>query len=250
MPDFDKNLFFTDGPHGRLACMTFNWQPDNKARLILAHGYSASASMSEHAKLFIEMAERAAENGIGSFLFDFSGNGLSDGYFDEMSPNKRIAELTAIIDLVRRDYSGDLFLLGLSMGGAISIHTALKRESALKGLITWSTVPSFDPKAASAHWYPSAPNAESRESPGDIFYKDRPSISIEEAYTQLGLPKLQIQGDQDFAHFESEYTAFFPKAKEPKKHVILPGGDHVFTGTAHRIKVIDETLGWMARVQA
>lgn len=245
MPNFDKNLFFTGGPNGRLACMTVNWRADNKARLILAHGYSASASMSEHAKLFSKLAEEAAKIDIGTFMFDFSGNGLSDGYFNEMSPNKRIAELTAIIDHVRSEYKGPLFLLGLSMGGAVSIHTAVQRQDVLQGLITWSAVPSFDPAAASAHWYPASPDAGFTESPGDIFYKDRPAISVADAYAKLTLPKLQIQGDQDFEHFEREYSAFYPSASEPKKHIVLPGGDHVFTRADHRAKVIEHTLAWI-----
>ena len=248
MPRFDKNLFFAQGPNGRLACMTVNWRDDNKARLILAHGYSASASMSEHAKLFSKLAEEAAKAGYGTFMFDFSGNGLSDGYFNEMSPNKRVAELSFLIDHVRETYKGPLFLVGLSMGGAVSIHTALHRQDSLQGLVTWSAVPSFDPKAPSAHWYPATPDAGFTESPGNVFYNDRPAISVADAYAQITLPKLQIQGSADFAHFEKEYTAFFPQAAEPKKHVVIEGGDHVFTNAAHRTRAIKETLEWIAEI--
>lgn len=248
MTGFDKDLFFVNGPHGRLACMRMNWRPNNKARLILAHGYSASASMSEHAKLFYKMAEEAAKAGIGTLMFDFTGNGLSDGYFESISPNKRIDELSCIIDTVRKDYSGGLFLLGLSMGGAISILTARIKQDTLKGLITWSAVPSFDPAAPSGHWYPPTPNAVSAESPGDAFYKDRPDISIAEAYAQIHIPKIQIQGDQDFEHFEREFSGFYPNAPEPKQHIVLPGGDHVFTQSGHRREVITQSLKWMTNL--
>lgn len=202
--------------------------------------------MVEHTKLFLEMAETlATQLNMGTLLADFTGNGLSDGYFNEMSPNGRIEDATFLIDHLKASFNGKIFLLGLSMGGAVSIHTASKREHVLSGLVTWSCVPSFDPAAPSAHWYPAQPDAANCESPGPAFYTDRPERTIADVYTSLSLPKLQIQGDEDLAHFAEEFRVFFDEAQEPKKLVMMPGGDHVFTGRDTRTKVIAETASWI-----
>jgi alpha-beta hydrolase superfamily lysophospholipase len=243
-----RTLSMLQGPHGRLASMAVNCQPDNKARIIMAHGFSASAGMVEHAKLFAEMAERLADLGFGSVLFDFTGNGLSDGVFSDMTPNRRIDEAVFMIDHVASDYAGPLFLLGLSMGGAVSIHAASKRADRLKGLVTWSCVPSFELGVPSAHWYPEKADPEQCESPGPAFYTDRPAQSIASAYKSLTLPKLQIQGDQDFAFFAEEFKVFFDEAREPKKLVLLKGGDHVFINRSVRTAVISETRNWLAEL--
>ena len=215
----------------------------------MAHGYSASAGMVEHAKLFMETAENLAQQlNMGILLVDFSGNGLSDGYFHQMTPNRRIAEAIFLLDHIAASFTGKLFLLGLSMGGAVSVHAAGLRESRLSGLITWSCVPSFDPAVPSAHWYPAKPDAGQCESPGPDFYTDRPQRSIADVYTSLRLPKLQIQGDQDFAHFAEEFRSFFDLAHKPKRLVLLPGGDHVFTDRDTRTTVIAETTGWLEKL--
>ncbi len=243
---FSEDFSFLNGPHGKIATVAVNFHPGNKARLILAHGFSASASMVEHAKLFTELALKAAsELDIGVLMFDFTGNGLSDGYFNEMTPNGRIHEASFLIDHLASAYDGPIFLLGLSMGGAVSVHTASRRAERLSGLITWSCVPSFDPSVPSAHWYPAVANPAHCESPGPAFYTDRPERSIADVYTSLSLPKLQIQGDEDFAFFAEEFKPFFEQAQEPKKLILLKGGDHVFTSREVRTRVLTETIAWL-----
>ncbi len=241
----DKKLFFEHGPHGRLACLTFNWNKDNKARILMAHGYDSSGGMAEHAKLFYQFAEDASKHGYGVWTFDFTGNGASDGYFHDMSPNRRIAEVGYLLKTIREDYYGPLYLLGLSMGGAVSIHAAHSHEKLLSGLITWSSVPSFDTSAPSASWYPSATDLQKTEFPGEAFYKDRPVMSVAGAYCGLSLPKIQIQGDQDLPFFQSEFAGFFASAKEPKIHHIIPGADHVFTQKHHRDEAVRTSLEWI-----
>ncbi len=240
-----KVFTFLDGPHGGIASTNVNCNDGNKARVVFAHGYSASASMTEHAKLFLETAERAAAHQIGSILFDFTGNGLSDGRFTDISPNKRIDEVTFMIDQVTKDYTGKLFLLGFSMGGAISINAASKREDRLSGLVTWSCVPSFDPENPSASWYPKQPDANSSESPGAAFYAERPAKTVGDIYQSLTLPKLQIQGDKDIPFFASEFTKFYEGAKDPKKYILIPEADHIFSTMDTRNTAIRETLDWL-----
>lgn len=239
---------FISGPLGRLATLTISPEDTERARVIMSHGFSANASMVEHAKLFMQSAEFFKNNNIGSTLFDFSGNGQSDGYFHETSPNLRILDLENVLLHTRKNFHGPTFLIGLSMGGAISVFVAEKYQNQLSGMITWSCVPSFNPSSPSTHWFPKVPVITNVESIGHIFLKDMPEKDISETYQKLQLPKLQIQGDKDFDYFQSEFESFFHKSPEPKKHIVIPGADHVFTNTAHRKEAIQLTLAWIEEI--
>lgn len=216
------------------------------ALVILAHGFGANTNMSESARLFRIMAERIAGTGMGALMFDFMGHGLSDGDFTEMTPNTRIADLEAVLDYARARHSGRIILLGLSMGAAVAIHVTAKRQSELHGLLTWSAVPNFDPAAPSATWF--VKPADEVFAPSQNFIADRPTETIGEAYARISLPKLQIQGDADYPHFLDEFQDFYTRAPEPKRHIIVAGGDHAFTKKAVREEVIRHSLDWLREI--
>ena len=79
------------------------------------------------------------------------------------------------------------------------------------------------------------------------FYTDRPSVDVPQAYCALEIPKLQIQGDGDLPGFLEEFRFYFPRAKKPKKHIVIPKADHTFTNWTHRKKVIAGTLKWFQK---
>jgi len=58
---------------------------------------------------------------------------------------------------------------------------------------------------------------------------------------------LQIQGDNDLPGFREAFECYFPAASVPKKHVVIPGADHVFTSWPIRRKVIRLTLAWFQK---
>ena len=234
-----------NGPHGRLHTAFHACNGDNRARVLMAHGFSPVLSMVEHGKVFVDAARSFGEVGIGAVLFDFGGNGWSDGHFSEMTPNRRIDELSFMLDQVKADYDGPVFLLGQSMGGAIAIHTAATKQDMLTGLITWSTVPSFDPKAKSANWFPLQPEPDSVGTVGAGFFTDRPAESVGDAYVTIAIPKLQVQGNLDRPGFIEDFTAFFDRAPEPKQHIIVPNGNHVLDNRHARAEVISRTREWM-----
>jgi alpha-beta hydrolase superfamily lysophospholipase len=193
----------------------------------------------------METAEKASCQDLGSLLFDFSGNGASDGSFGEMTPNRRIAELSTMLKYASAGYAGPLFLLGMSMGGAISVYAAAARKPPLAGLITWSCVPSFDLAAASSHWHPQAPEPDLVTGVGQAFFDDRPTTDVGKIYETLEIPKLQVQGDADKAFFAREFKAFYDKAPDPKRLIMIHGADHVFSTRAHRDQAIQMTLDWI-----
>ena len=245
-----KKPGFVTGPYGKLACQFVNWKDDNRARIVFAHGFSPGATMVEHAKLFLQTAENAASLGVGSLLFDFSGNGSSDGYFHQLTPNGRIAEMSIMLKYASAAYEGPLFALGFSMGGAVSVYATAARQPPLAGLVTWSCVPSFDLAAASSHWHPQKPEPELVTGVGQGFFDDRPATDVGAIYQTLAIPKLQIQGDADHAFFAREFRSFYDKSPDPKRLVIVHGADHVFSKRSNRDELIDTTLDWIGSLLA
>jgi len=226
------------GPHGRLAAIHHD-APSDRC-VILAHGFSGTKV--ESGRLFVTTARALAAAGISGVRFDFWGSGDSAGEFNQMTPNTEIADLHAVIAWAARRWKR-VGVLGLSMGGGVSICTCADRRD-VAALVTWSSVPSF---RAWRNPRPAKIRRNDPSAPGRRFWTDRPSVDIPEAYGRIALPKLQIQGDCDLEGFREGFTSFFGKPGRGKRHVVLAGADHVFTQWPHRRKVIDLTVRWFKR---
>ncbi len=104
--------------------------------VICCHGYGGNHTSSEG------YASAIAENGMIACCFDFCGgspDSLSDGSMTEMSIFTERQDLIAVMDTILSRYkSADgsrVFLLGKSMGGAVSAITAAAIPDRIKGLI-------------------------------------------------------------------------------------------------------------------
>jgi pimeloyl-ACP methyl ester carboxylesterase len=208
--------------------------------VILSHGFTGTKV--ESGRLFVTLARELARSGITALRFDFMGSGDSSGEFYEMSPNTEIADLIDVISWARRKKYQRLGLLGMSLGGAISICAAA-RSPAVRALVTLSAVPHFETWRSE----PDQPFVKDPMRPGRKFFDDRPEVDVPQAYCSLRIPKLQIQGDADLPGFRETFAGYFSRAKKPKRHVVLPGADHVFTDWRHRRKVIVLAVDWFAR---
>lgn len=226
-------------PNGRLAAML---HPAKSNRLvILSHGFSGTKC--EAGRLFVQTARAFAAGGLNVLRYDFFGSGDSDGDFADMSPNTEIADLLAVLKWARPRYRS-IGLLGLSFGSAVSISVAA-RTTGIKALVTWSSLPSF------VGWRTAPPPCKKPgdpDVPGKRFYTDRPEVDVREAYLSLGhIPKLQVQGDNDYPGFCERFAEFVQAAPGVKKHVIIKGGDHVFTMGRPRRAAIAHSLRWMQK---
>ena len=240
MPIMEKFLKIKS-PNGALSAVLH--QEDLKKVVILAHGFTGTKC--ENGRLFVQAARAMAEAGISALRFDFWGSGDSEGSFDQATPNTEIADLHAVIGWVVKRGFTEIGVLGLSLGGAVSICTVAENPH-VKVLTTWSSVPQFE------GWTKGVigPDGIVRGNPlsgGVGMNTDRPKVDVPEAYVSLKIPKLQIQGDNDIPGFREGFEKFFPLASKPKKHVVVPGGDHVFCNWPIRQKVIKQTVNWFLK---
>ncbi|MBK8858025.1 MAG: alpha/beta fold hydrolase [Opitutaceae bacterium] len=231
------------GPH-RLAAVLHRTGSRHRRLVILAHGFTGLKS--ETGRLFVMTARALAARGLDVLRFDFMGSGDSSGEFTAMTPCTEIADLHAVINWARHHGYRQIGVLGLSLGGGVSICAVAGRPVGQIGaLCTWSSVPSFK-------FWRRRPNDElldpqncSRVSPR--FFTDRPVVDIPSAYATIPCPKLQIQGDRDLPGFRKGFEKNMRTALPPKRHVVVPGADHVFSRASDRRKVIRLTANFFVK---
>lgn len=108
------------------------WLPAKpKATVVIAHG------LGEHGGRYAHVAQVLVDAGCAVYAIDHRGHGKSDGsraFVDKFA--NAVADMDHLIDLAKRARpTKPLFLLGHSMGGALSLSYALKHGDKLSGLI-------------------------------------------------------------------------------------------------------------------
>ena len=103
-----------------------------KAAIVLVHGYA------EHSGRYEHMAQRFTDAGYDVYTFDLRGHGRSEGtprvYVRDMA--EHTGDVERFLTWVRERTSGlPLFLLGHSMGGAISARLLVDGDHDLNGAI-------------------------------------------------------------------------------------------------------------------
>jgi alpha-beta hydrolase superfamily lysophospholipase len=153
--------------------------------------------------------------GIGLFVADYRGYGLSDGTptFSSMT-----ADAHPILDFVLKTvrssgHSEPLFLMGRSLGSHCAVELAFHYPEHFTGLIVESGAPNVA-RLASLFGLSSKGLTELRE-------------TISARIRSIGLPTLIIHGERDSLIPPSEATTLYKEiASHDKRLVIIPGADH------------------------
>jgi alpha/beta superfamily hydrolase len=214
--------------------------------VVMAHGFTGHKA--ESSWLFTTTARAFAEAGLSVLRFDFAGSGDSEGAFEDMTPATEIADLNRAIDWARGRGARRLGLLGLSMGGGVSICAAAARAD-VAALVTWSPVPDF--RAWSMMAFPASAwegamagksFAYGAYTLGPRFFLDCRQLDIPGAYARLQMPKMIVEGTNDLQGFQSGNYLNHLAAGEPKRMHLIPGGDHVFNSPEHRREAVRASL--------
>lgn len=110
--------------------------PDNgkyKNLIPMFHGFTGHKN--EHAYLFKQLTKQFVELGYATIRFDFSGNGDSDGEFEEMTFDTLMDEARAIMKYAYEISNKKLIPLGFSMGGCINSIVSAELEELVEKVI-------------------------------------------------------------------------------------------------------------------
>lgn len=119
----------------------YHWQPsgEQRANVILVHG------LGEHARRYAHVAAALNHAGIAAFAYDQRGHGEGAqtlGDFSEAGWPGMLGDLKALVEKVRREQPGPVFVLGHSMGSMLT-HHFMTQDSALVDGIVLSGSPGF-----------------------------------------------------------------------------------------------------------
>lgn len=120
-----------DGP--RLA---FRLRDGDSPTLIWLPGY---ASDMEGTKV-LALDAFAEARGLSMLRFDYSGNGSSEGEFEDGTLERWVHEAELLFDEITR---GPVVLIGSSMGGWVALHLALRRAERVAALVGIASAPDF-----------------------------------------------------------------------------------------------------------
>lgn len=258
------------------------WKPQTSPRALVYVVHGAG----EHCGRYDELAQMMIGLNIFVFAHDHVGHGQSEG--DRMVVSDFqvfVRDSLQHIDLMKKEHPGlPLFILGHSMGGAISILTASERLSDFSGMVLISPLVLPSPETASSfkvfaakvlnHVLPNLtlgsidPNCISRNKKEVDLYANDPLVfhggmtvrfgmhmlnattRVEKALPQFTLPFLLLHGTEDkLCDIRGSYAMIEKAPSQDKILKVYEGSFHVLHKELPEVSsaVFKEIETWLAQ---
>jgi alpha-beta hydrolase superfamily lysophospholipase len=198
-----------------------------------SHGlYSSGASPKQRG-----LAVGCCRMGLAYFRFDHRGCGRSEGRFADVTTLAgRRNDLLDAVAFLRNTYALDtgLGLFGSSFGGA----TCLAAAGALRPQRLVTLAAPVDSRSILAAAEALDPPVEPR------FFKETFQFDLRDAIRAVdGI--LVIHGDRDEVIPPSHADIIFERVAEPKRQLLISGGDHRLSRTDHQQQFMQAALDWL-----
>ncbi|MDP9046869.1 MAG: alpha/beta fold hydrolase [Bacteroidota bacterium] len=248
-----KQNFNVPGAKGRIILIdiTFDDALKNAPLVIFAHGFKGFKDWGTHNLV----AQYFAERGFRFLKFNFSHNGTTTDHplefkdliaFSDNTFSIELDDLKTVVDFATNGSSmpaaSDIYLIGHSMGGGISIIKTAE-DARIKKLVTMASISSFRdlwPEEMEDQWRLRGiiymPNTRTgQQMPLKVSLlndldKNPSRLDIRAKAGQIKQPCLVAHGSADasvpFAHAEQ-----LKKAMTNAELLIIPGADHTFGGS-------------------
>lgn len=222
----------------------YTFHPGSRADalVILGHGVTGNKDR----PLLVALADGLSELGWPCLRLSFSGNGDSEGKFEDCCITKEVGDLQAVLDVVPDNVS--VAYAGHSMGGAAGVLTAARdlRIRALVSLAGMTHTAAFVEREFSDVTPDQGVMWEDENCPLSRTYVDDlksidSTLSAAEAVTQ---PWLLIHGDADDVVPVQDSREAFTAATCEKRLLEVPGAGHSFDEETYPqiIAAVDEWL--------
>jgi uncharacterized protein len=228
--------------HGERLDYTFHeGEPDSKSIVVIGHGVTGNKDR----PFVIALAETLAKAGICALRVSFSGNGKSEGRFEDSNITREVADLGAVLNALE---GRTIIYAGHSMGGAVGVLRA-SQDPRIRFLISL---------AGMVHTGDFAQREFGSVTPGAGFMWDDPDCPLSQAFIddlagigsvverapQIHAPWLLVHGTEDDVVPLQDSRDIFARANQPKELVEIPGAGHVFAGEFTAI-MADQVVRWV-----
>jgi uncharacterized protein len=241
MRDMQTSSVFKN-PSGERLDSSFHPAERRDTLVILGHGLTGNKDR----PLLVALAEALSARGLPCMRISFSGNGQSQGRFEDATPSKEVSDLKSVLD-VMPDYVSVAYI-GHSMGAAVGVLTAATdlRIRALVSLAGMVRTADFVKRefggltpGRDCMWEESAfPLSENfvneMNATGDVLA----------AAANVTQPWLLVHGTEDDLVPVQDSRDAFAASITRKKLVEIPGAGHSFDGET-QAQVIEAVAEWL-----
>jgi uncharacterized protein len=213
-----------------------------EAAVILAHGVTAHKDR----PALIALSASLSQAGVASLRVSFSGNGGSEGRYEDSMPSKEASDLRSVIDALERWGVRHIAYAGHSMGGAVGVLTAA-REPRIRALVSLAGM-------VRVRWFfethfgrlaPGRPMLEKPECPWSLaLLEDARRIdTVLPQAALIDVPWLLVHGDADeLVPYQDSVDAVAAAGGRPTL-VTMKEIDHRFTGAIPQM--VDVVVEWL-----
>lgn len=212
------------------------------ALVILGHGLTGNKDR----PVLVAVAEGLSAKGWPCLRISYSGNGESEGRFEDSCITKETGDLRAILDAVPTDVK--VAYVGHSMGGAVGVLTAA-HEARILILVTL---------AGLTHTAAFVDREFGDLTPGQDCMWEDPDCPLSATYVDdlksigstlsaavlVSQPWLLIHGDADDLVPVQDGKDAFAAATGEKKWIEIPGAEHVFDEASYP-RIVREVDAWL-----
>ena len=200
---------FLNGPAGRLEALLNGGAENARFAAVVCHPHPLFGG-TLHNKVVFHSMKALNSFGFPVLRFNFRGAGLSQGEHDQ--GNGEVEDVHTALDWLDAEFHLPLIFAGFSFGAAIGLRAACV-DSRVRAVIGVGV--------------PVAPVAADSE---------EPRIYTLDFLRDCLKPKLFVSGARDQFGPRAKLEALVASLPEPKKLVIIEGGDHFFEGRLRELR--------------
>ena len=228
--------------HGEVIDSAFHPAEKSDFLVVLGHGVTGNKDR----PLLMAVAEGLAARGWPCLRISFSGNGDSQGRFEDATITKEVADLQSVLDAIPA--TTRVAYCGHSMGGAVGVLTAV-RDERVRVLITLAGMV-FTKEFCQREFGDVTPGEgcmwEEPDCPLSQAFVDDLSAhgSTLDAAAAMQVPWLLLHGSTDDVVFPQDSEAACAAAPEPKKLESIEGAGHTFDEKSYPL-LVEEIDAWL-----
>ncbi len=224
--------------------------PDGASSLVvLVHGIPLSAPDPSDAGYAL-LAEKIAERGYASLVFNMRGTGDSGGDFHIAGWYEDIETVMSYVYAELYGRFDKVFMAGFSAGAALSIRYVAEHHG-IDGLAAFAAVADFTalfPREDIFVFIEVAKDVgiirhfDFPPSPDDFYRELEQNAAIDYVSRVSPVPLLLVHGEKDEMVPVEDAIELFEKAREPKELVLLTGGEHRLR---HDERTLETLFDWL-----